>query len=449
LATRTVSFAKTLLLALVLFVLLLPAGSAGSGGSARAVVVIPVEGTITAGQLQFIQRQIGQAVDRDAQLLVVLLNTPGGLVDSTIEINRAFLNARIPIAVFVAPSGAIAASAGVFILMSADIAAMAPGTTTGAAHPVAVSPEGTTPADEKTTAFLAEHISSLARANGRPPEIAERFVTENLTLSSWDALELGVIEYLAVDLDELLAELDGRAVEKQGRTYTLHTAGAPVEQAEMNLRERLQHWLSDPQIAFLLLMLGVLGIYFGLNAPGTIVPEVAGGILLVMGIYGIGLFDTNTAGIVLLILGIGLIIAEIFTAGFGILGIGGAVCLLAGAILLPLEPLMSADWYVSFRLTVIGVVIALTALTLFIAQRVFHSRRRWKTGSAYFMPPSSGVVVSDIAPEGMIKARGELWKARSDDGSSIAAGTEVEIVRAESLTLWVRPANDRQEGREE
>ncbi len=424
-----------------------PAGASVKKTPEGAVVVIEVGGTITAGQLHYLKRQIEESVEQGAQLMVVILNTPGGLVDATMEINRAFLNARIPIAVLVAPSGAIAASSGAFIVLSADIAAMAPGTTIGAAHPVALSPEGTIPADEKTTLFLAEHLRSLARAKGRPLEIAEKFVTENLTLNSWDALELGVIEYLVSDLDELLAELDGLEVEKQGRSYTLSTAGAVLRRGEMNLREKLQNWLSDPQIAFLLLMLGVLGIYFGLNAPGTFVPEVIGGILLVMGIYGIGLFDTNTAGIVLLILGIGLIIAEIFTAGFGVLGIGGAVCLLAGAILLPFEPLMAAEWYASFRLTVFGVVIGITILALLIAQRVIVSRRKWKGGSPYFKPVK-GVAVSEIAPEGMIKARGELWKARSHDGSGIAVGTEVEVIRAETLTLWVRPVKDEPEKKE-
>ena len=424
---------------LLIMAVLLAAQVPGAAAAGRPVVVIEADGTITAGLLSFIQRQVAEGTRQEAQLVVIILNTPGGLVDATLKINEEFLNAPVPIAVLVAPAGAIAASAGVFILMAADIAAAAPGTTIGAAHPVAVGPEGATPADEKTTSLLAKHLRGLAREKERPEDIAEQFVTENLTLDGREALEAGVIEYLAEDLDALLLALDGLNIEKQGRSHSLRTAGAPVRVAEMNLRERLQHWLSDPQIAFVLLMLGVMGIYLGINAPGTFVPEVIGAILLVMGIYGIGLFDTSTTGILLLLLGIGLIIAEIFTAGFGVFGIGGGICLVAGAILLPLEPLMSPDWYVSFRLTAAGIALGVTLLILVIAQRVWHSRRRWREGSEYFQPPVKGTVVEALAPQGMIRARGELWKARSDDGSVIDVGVEVEVVRAENLTLWVRP----------
>ena len=427
--------------------LLLAAAAPPAGASEpEMITVLEVEGTITAGQLNFIRRQVEHSVNRQDQLVVVILNTPGGLVDATMEINKTFLNAGIPIAVLVAPSGAIAASAGAFIVLSADIAAMAPGTTIGAAHPVALTPEGATPADDKTTIFLAKHLRAVAGEKGRPADIAARFVTENLTLDAREALELGVIEYLASDLAELLAALDGVEVEKQGHLYLLDTTQPALQRVEMNLREKLQNWLSDPQVAFILLMLGIMGIYFGLNAPGTFVPEVIGAILLLMGIYGIGLFDTNTTGIILMILGIGLLVAEIFTAGFGILGIGGAVSLVAGAVLLPFEPLMAAGWYASFRLTVIGTVIGITILTLIIIQRVMASRKRWQEGGTYFNPPPTGIVVLEIAPEGMIKARGELWKARSDDGSTIAVGTEVEVVRAETLTLWVRPPKNNKNG---
>jgi len=405
----------------------------------RPVYVVELEGTITTGQKNYLIRQVQQAIEVDAQLFVLVMNTPGGLVDATLQINELFLNARIPIAVLVAPSGAIAGSAGAFIIISSDIAAMAPGTTVGAAQPITISPEGAESADEKTIIFYATHLRSVAREKGRPEDIAEKFVTENLTLDARDALELGLIEYLANDVAELLEAVDGLELEKQGLTYQLNTSSAEIYQDVMNIRERLQNWLSDPQIAFLVLMAGILGIYFGLNAPGTIVPEVSGAILLILGIYGIGLFDTNTTGIVLLLLGAGLIIAEIFTSGFGILGIGGAVSLVAGAVMLPTEPLMARDWYTTFLITVVGTVLGLVVVVLFIAQLVIKSRRRWRDGSSYFLPPKKGMVVIDLDPEGMIKSSGELWKASSVDGTKIAAGTEVEIVKAETLKLWVRP----------
>lgn len=406
----------------------------------RPVHLVELEGTITAGQNIFLQRQLEVALLNDAQLFVLVMNTPGGLVDATLEINELFLNAEVPVAVLVAPSGAIAGSAGAFIVISSDIAAMAPGTTVGAAQPIAISPEGATAADEKTTIFYSTHLRSMAREKGRPEDIAEKFVTENLTLDAREALEEGVIEYLAFNITDLLEQLDGKTIEKQGVLYRLDTEGAPILQDEMTLSERLQNWLSDPQISFLVLMLGVLGIYFGLSAPGTIVPEVTGAILVILGIYGIGLFDTNTTGIVLLLLGVGLIAAEIFTSGFGILGIGGSASLVAGAVLLPTEPLMARDWYTTFLITVIGTVLGLVIIIILVAQRVIQSRKTWTGGSEYFNPPGKGIVVKDIDPEGMIKARGEIWKARSENGSTISSGTEVEVVRAETLILWVKPA---------
>lgn len=410
--------------------------AAESGGH---VVVIEVEGTITAGQLGFIRRQIEASVEHDAQMLVLLLDTPGGLVDATIDITKTMMSATIPVAVLVSPAGAIAASAGSFIIISSDIAAMAPGTTVGAAHPVQLTAEGSTPADDKTTIFLADHLRNLANNKGRPADLAEKFVLENLTMSAEDAHEAGMINYLAKDLWDLLEQLDGTVVEKDGREYPLQLTAAELVYPEMNIREKMQNLLSDPQVAFFLLMLGLLGLYLGFSNPGTFVPEVIGGILLVMGVYGIGLFDTSTTGIVLLLLGVGLLLAEIFTPGFGVLGIGGSISLMAGAVMLPLEPLMSTEWHRSFRLTAVGIVLAVVLLVAAISYAVIYSRRRWKDGGSYFQPPSKGIAVSELNPEGQIKARGELWLARSDDGSTISQGTEVEIIRAETLFLWVRP----------
>jgi membrane-bound serine protease (ClpP class) len=421
---------------LVIAISLVPVSSVFA--AEKPVHVVELEGAITTGQKNYLERQIEQAIVADAQLFILVMNTPGGLVDATLQINELFLNAPLPVAVLVAPSGAIAGSAGAFIIISSDIAAMAPGTTVGAAQPIAISPEGTSEADDKTTKFYAAHLRSMAREKGRPEDIAERFVTENLTLDAREALEEGLIEYIAGDVSALLEELDGKRINKNDDSFILNTAGAPLIYDEMNLRERFQNWLSDPQIAFLVLMLGILGIYFGLNAPGTIVPEVSGAILLIMGIYGIGLFDTNTTGIILLLVGIGLIVAEVFTAGFGILGIGGAISMVAGAVLLPMEPLMARDWYAAFITTVVGTVLGIVLIMLFVVQRIVQSRKQWRDGSTYFNPPKSGIVVTDIDPEGMIKARGELWKARSEDGSVIKAGSEVEVVRAETLLLWVK-----------
>lgn len=411
----------------------------------QPVYLVELEGAVTAGDNTFLQRQVEKALEEDAQLFVLRLNTPGGLVDATMKMNELFLNAEVPVAVLVAPSGAIAGSAGAFILVSSDIAAMAPGTTVGAAQPVSMTPEGTQDTEDKTVKFYAAHMRSMAREQGRPAELAEQFVTENLTLDARDALEEGMIEYIAGNITELMNELDGTEIEKQGVTYTLNTADAEIIGDEMTVSERLQNWISDPQISFLLLMVGFLGVYMGLSAPGTIVPEVGGLILLILGIYGLGLFDTNTTGIVMILLGLGLIGAEIFTSGFGILGIGGAVSLAVGAILLPMEPLMATDWYTTFLVTVAGTVLGLLLIIIVVAQRVIQSRRKHTGGSKFFNAPEKGVTTEELNPEGMIKTRGELWRARSDDGNPIPPQTEVEVVRAETLKLWVRPVQDKKE----
>ena len=409
----------------------------------QPVYLVELEGAVTTGQKNFLRRQVEKALELEFQLLVLRINTPGGLVDATMEINELILNVPLPVAVLVAPSGAIAGSAGAFILMASDIAAMAPNSTVGAAQPVVFSPEGTGEAGEKTITFYASYMRNTAEEKGRPGDIAERFVTENLSLGARESLEKGMIDYLAGSIGELMEVVDGLEVEKQGIVYQLNTADAPVEQGEMTTGERFQNWLSNPQIAFLVLMAGFLGIYFGLSAPGTIVPEVGGLILLIMGIYGIGLFDVNTTGIILLLLGLGLIIAEVFTSGFGILGIGGALSITAGAIMLPVEPLMAADWYPAFLVTVFGVVLGLVIIILFVVQRIVKSRRRWTGGSEHFTPPKKGVAVSDLEPSGQIRARGEYWSARSVDGKKIPSGAEVEVVKAETLILWVRNVEDK------
>ncbi|MFO7952413.1 MAG: nodulation protein NfeD [Bacillota bacterium] len=415
----------------------------GQAGEINPVYVVEMEGTITAGQSNFLHRQMDKAREAEAQLFVLQLNTPGGLVDATLKMNELLLNAEIPVAVLVAPSGAIAGSAGAFILVSSDIAAMAPGSSVGAAQPIAMSPEGSEEAGEKTTKFYAAHLRSMARETGRPEDLAEKFVTENLTLDTREAYEEEMIEYVAYNLTDLLEQLDGTEIEKMGVTYEFNTEGAETIQDDMTLSERLQNWVSDPQIAFLLLMIGFMGIYMGLSAPGTIVPEVGGVILLILGIYGLGMFDNSTAGIVMILLGIGLIAAEIFSSGFGILGIGGAASLAAGAVLLPTEPLMAPDWYQTFLITVTGTVIGLVLIIIVVVQRIVQTRRQFQDGSAHFKPPERGVVTEEINPEGMIKTRGELWNARSDDNSTIPVGTEVEVVNAESLKLLVRaPGKD-------
>ncbi|MDO9536622.1 MAG: nodulation protein NfeD [Bacillota bacterium] len=426
-----------LLTFLVSLLFLVPAAAQDETAPAD-IILLELRGVITSGQAAFIQRQLDELDPNNVQAVLILMDTPGGLVDATLDLNRAFGTVPVPVIVFVHPSGAIAASAGAFILVSSDIAAMAPGTTVGAAMPVALSPGGAEQAEEKTINFLAGHMRSLARQKGRPGDIAERFVTENLTLDSFEAEEQGIIDFTADNVTVLLEKLDGWEGEKGGRPFTLNTAGARLVEKEMILQERLQDKVSDPQIAFLLLMVGGMGLYFGLGMPGTIVPETLGGIALLLGIYGLGLFDTNTTGIIFIVLGFSLLVTEIFTAGFGILGIGGGVSLLIGAILLPSEPLMAADWYSSFRATAIGLALAVSVLSFLIVMVLIRSRRIWKSSGDFFAHAAKAIVIEELSPHGTVRMRGEYWKAYSYDGSTVLEGSEVDVLKQDGLTLIVR-----------
>ena len=406
----------------------------------RDIHVIKLEGVVTAGQSAYIQREL-QAIDPDnVQAVVIVMDTPGGLLDATLDLARAFGTAPVPIIVHVAPSGAIAASAGAFILVSSDIAAMAPGTTVGAAMPAAMSPGGAAEADEKIVNFFAGHMRSIAGEQGRPPEIAERFVTENLTLDAREAGEKDVIEVLAPNMSALLEELDGWEGEKHGEPYQLSTADATLVESEMTLQESFQDHISNPEIAFLLLMVGGMGIYLGLGMPGTFVAETLGAIALLLGIYGLGMFDTNLAGIIFIVLGFALLATEIFTGGFGILGVGGAVSLLIGSILLPQEPLMEMDWYGSFMATAIGIALAVSVISFLIVTVLIRSRRNWKEKGEFFRAAPTVEVVDNIAPYGTVKMRGEIWKAYSADGNTIPKGKTVEVIGQEGLTLKVSEA---------
>lgn len=432
------------LLVLALSFLLFPA-EARAQNNDNTFYLISIRETITTGSASFIQRQLQLAKAEEVQATIILLDTPGGLVDATLEINRLFRTHPKPIIILVAPSGAMAASAGAFLVLGADIAVMAPGTTVGAAQPITMSPAGTEPADDKTVQFMASHLRSLARENNRPVDIAERFVTENLTLDAWEALEEGVIDFMAANQEEMLGLLDDYTLEKGGITFTLRTEDAQIIQGEMNLREQVQNFVSNPQIAFLLLMLGGLGVYLGLSAPGTFVPEILGSLALVLAVYGLGLFSTNVAGVILLVIGIGLLIAEVFTAGFGILGIAGAISLVFGSILLPHEPLMDPDWYAAFRTTVLGVGIAVSILLLIVIQRVISSRLRRKQRGA-FMAARSARVTQALNPRGTVKAQGELWNAREVDGQTVEEGEQVKVVGQEGLELLVKKESQSQGG---
>lgn len=405
-------------------------------------MVISIKDTITAGKAQYLQSNLNRAIEEEMEGVIILLDTPGGLVNATLEIIKDLLNSPIPVITYVYPRGAIAASAGTYILLAGHIAVMAPGTTCGAAMPVAMVPtEGEPqPADEKTISLLAGHMKSTARERGRPVDLAERFVTENLSLDAREAREREVIDYIATTLPDLLEELDGKSLPVDDKMITLNTSGARLVEPEMTTQEQVMDFISDPQIAFLLFLLGIYGLIFGLNMPGTYVVETVALVALVLALYGLGMFSTSVLGVLLILLAVALFVAEVFTPTFGFFTGVGIFALVLGALFLPVEPLLPVEWFRAFRLTVYGMAAVTLGFLILVISRLFPLRNLPSIFQQEGMVGYTGVVMEDLNPQGMIKIRGEWWKARSQREETIPAGISVEVVGREGMTLLVKRA---------
>ena len=403
------------------------------------VYTIQVDDMVTSGTARNIQRGLGVAEKEQADAVVILLNTPGGLVSATLEIIQDMSASNLPVLTYVNPQGAIAASAGTFILLSGHIAAMSPGTTCGAAMPVTMSVPGAEPAasDQKTINFLAGHMKSIAAERGRPGDLAERFVTENLVLNNSEALEKKVVDLNAADLTELLREVHGKTVQTGAGDRELNTLGARVEALPLNANERLTHLVSNPTLAMVLLMIGIYGLIIGFYSPGFFLPEVLGAIGLILGLYGLGLFQGNLVAGLLILLGVGLLVAELFTPAYGILGVGGLTSVILGILFFPTEPLMPPAWFSAFKAVAIGVGIA-GALFVAVVVVGLARLRRYKPvhGEAEFSG-TVAVVMQKLDPEGLVKVKGEIWQAVSKDGYTIEEGERVRVYERQGITLLV------------
>ena len=433
---------RGILLILVLLPILLAfaANVRGEAEGKDVIYVLRVEGTITEGTSLDVIEGLREAEEMNVESVLIELDTPGGLVSSTLKITEAILNSKTPVITYVTPKGAIAASAGSFVLISGNIAAMAPGTTTGAAMPVEIGIEGRKPADEKTINFYAGYIESIAASRGRNATQAKRFVTENDVLNENTALERGIIDLIAEDETELLNKVDGMTVKIGNENRTLATKNASLYIKERTIRSSLLEALSNPQIAFILLIVGMYGLIFGFMSPGTYVPEMIGAICMILALYGMGLFDINMFGVLLIIIAVILFIAEALTPTFGILTLGGAVCLIIGAIILPKEPLLlNPEWFRSFLLTAIGIAAASAVFFFFAIGAVLKMRKRRAKVGAEELIGKITKAETDIDEEGgTIKIRGEIWNASTVEGEKIKEGEKVEIVNREGLTLMVK-----------
>lgn len=396
--------------------------------------MIEVDDMITAGTEMEIARGIDHATDIGAAAVLIEINTPGGLVDSMEGIVSDIERSAVPVVTFV-PKGERAFSAGAFMLLSGHIAAMAPGTATGAATPIAITPTGTTPVENKTVNAYAARMRGIAESRNRSTDVAEKFVTEGLSLTAEEALEQGVIDIIASDRHDLAGAIDNRIVNVSGRSMTLHTKDAVFITQQPGFAASIVAILSNPQIAFVLFLIGLYGVIYGLKAPGTYVPEMVGAIALILALYGMGLFSVSTFGVLLIVAVIILLIAEVITPTFGVLTIGGAVCLILGAIMFPQEPFMPAEWISDFRQTVFAIVI-ISVIVIVIGLGFVMKTRLTKptTGRDELI----GEVVradTDIDPEGTVHIHGEIWRASAAE--PVQKGEDVVIRDVDGLTLVV------------
>ncbi len=413
---------------------------AGLGGSLVAaanpsgVEVLTVDGTIVPVIADYIDRGISQAEEHDASVCIIELDTPGGLLDSTDKIVKNIMNADVPIVVYVTPKGAWAASAGTFITLSANIAAMTPGTTIGAAHPVSAGGEEI-PEDQmqKIVEFSAKWMKTIAEERGRNIEEAELAVTESKSFTDVDALAANLINLRADSLDSLVSQINGWEVTlASGKEVIIDTTNYVQTRNEMNAIERFLQTISDPNIAYILLSLASIGLIVEISNPGLIVPGVAGGISLFLAFYSLGVLNAYWGGIALILLAVGLFIAEYFTTTFGVLTAGAVASLVIGSLILfSHSPGVEVN-----RGLIAGVAVVFAAFAVFVLSAIIRGQRRRKATGAEGMIGKTAIAKTPIDPTGTVHAEGELWAA-SSEGGSMAPGEQVIITKVEGLRLWV------------
>jgi membrane-bound serine protease (ClpP class) len=398
------------------------------------VDLIVVDGGINPAVDDFIRESIGRARAGGARALIIQLDTPGGLLTSTRSIVKDILGAPVPVVVYVAPSGAGAGSAGVFITMAGHIAAMAPGTNIGAAHPVAGGGQEVKGVmGEKIENFTASFSEAIAQQRGRNTEWAIQAVRRSVSITEREALKKNVIDLVAKDIDDLLRQAEGKKVDVDGRQTTLSFKDVRVERYEMGLKQIIINTLSDPNIAYLLLMAGILGLYMEFSHPGVIFPGVAGAIALLLALTSFQILPINYTGLLLILLGIALLVGEAFLPSFGVLGIGGAISLALGSLLL--FDTQSSDLAVD-RSIVFTAVGTLSAFILLVGYLVFKSQKKKPTLGLEGLVGEIGDVRVKLSPTGKIFVHGEYWNAEGD--GEIAVGEKVRVVGFEGMCLKVK-----------
>lgn len=418
---------------------LLCAAGFGARQDAPIVYTVEVDGIIQPVIAEYLEAALKKADAAGAALMVITLRTPGGLLDTTRDINSSIIAAKTPVAVFVGPSGKRAASAGFLIAMAADIAAMAPGTHIGAAHPVSGSGEKIDEVMAKKMASdTASYGRTLAAQRKRNAKLIEEAVTESRSYTDQEAISAvpPLIEVVAIDVPDLLRKLDGRTVTRfDGRTQVLRLAGSTTRAIEMTWAQRVLSSIAHPQIAYLLLTLGLLGLTVEFWNPGSVFPGVAGGICLLLAFFALQVLPVSYAGILLILLGIALLILEVKVTSFGVLAVGGVAALFFGSLMLIDSPL--PELQIGLRM-IVPIVLGTSVIILFLVQLAVKAQRQRPVTGASGMLEEVGRALTSITPGGVgrVQAHGEIWTATAAE--PVSAGDNVQVVEVKGLLLTVK-----------
>ncbi len=405
---------------------------------ASNVYVLHFDGAVDPPSAQYVLSAIDRAEHSNAALLLIILDTPGGLMSSMKKIVDGMVNSDVPIAVFVYPRGARAASAGVFITMAANVAAMSPGTHIGAAHPVSIGIGSDTSKvmSEKVTNDAVAWIKSLAQMHGRNQEWLERAIRYSESITASEAESIGVIDFIASDVNEVLEKISKMKITFQDTETTIDVENANIIEISMTFQQQILHTLLNPNIAYLLLILGLVGIYFELQHPGVIAPGVIGVISLLSAIYAFQILPVNYIGILLIIAGIAMFIMEVKVPGFGILASGGIISLLLGSFMLTSgnAPELQVDWW-----TIVPTVAFVALFFIFVVAKALIIQRKRPATGVEGLVGEIGEVSVEISENsvGKVFVHGEIWRARAKQ--NIPKGVQAKVVRVDGMTLWVEP----------
>jgi membrane-bound serine protease (ClpP class) len=420
----------------LLFFLFLPASAAFCENSDRgSVFIIELEGSINPATAEFVARGLEKAKEGGAALAIIQMDTPGGLNSSMRAIVKAILNSPIPVVVYVGPRGAGAASAGVMITVAGHVAAMARGTNIGAAHPVGAGGKdigGTM--SEKVVNDMASYARGIAEQKGKNGEWVEKAIRESVSITAEEARDKKVVDLVVEDVNDLLKSLDGRIIELASGKTTLKTEGLKIIHYKPGLRDKILKIISDPNIAYILMMIGLAGLYFELSHPGAVFPGVIGAISLILAFFSFQTLPVNYAGVVLILLAIIFFIAEVKVASYGILSIGGLIALILGSLML------FENMRVSLKL-MLPTIVLVGGFFVIVAGIAFRALRRKPTGGAEGILGETGVVKELIDPEGLVFVHGETWRAFSEE--RMEPGEIIEVMGINGLLLNVRKGPER------